>query len=108
MSAGQRRRQSPQPERVSVFHAGAIFAKPPADGVPLQYPTRMTGSISLLSPLRFVVAEPSRRAAKRSHNLTGATLVSFFIIQNGPLLCSIFRRSAMTDIVEFEILDVRC
>jgi hypothetical protein len=33
----------------------------------------MTGSISLLSPLRFVVAEPSRRATKPSRNLTGAT-----------------------------------
>jgi hypothetical protein len=35
----------------------------------------MTGSISLLSPLRFVVAEPSRRAANPSRNLTGATLL---------------------------------
>jgi Transposase IS66 family len=60
-------------DRVSVFRASAIFAKPPADGVPLQYPTRMTGSISWLSPLRFVVAEPSRRATNPSHNLTGAT-----------------------------------
>jgi hypothetical protein len=33
----------------------------------------LTGSISLLTPLRFVEAEPSRRGAKRSHNLTGAT-----------------------------------
>jgi hypothetical protein len=33
----------------------------------------MTGSISLLSPLRFVVAKPSRWAAKPSHNLAGAT-----------------------------------
>ena len=60
-------------ERLSVCHASAISAKPPADAVPLQYPTRMTGSISLLTPLRFVVAEPSRRAANPSHNLTGAT-----------------------------------
>jgi hypothetical protein len=63
----------PKAERVSAFHASAIFAKPLADGVPLQYPTRMTGSISLLSPLRFVAGEPSRRAANRSRNLTGAT-----------------------------------
>jgi len=28
------------------------------------------------------------------------------MIQNGPLLCSIFWRSAMTDIVEIEILEV--
>ena len=63
----------PTGERVSVCHASAIFAKPPAVGAPLQYPTRLTGSISLLSPLRFVVAESSRRAANPSHNLTGAT-----------------------------------
>ena len=35
----------------------------------------MTGSISLLSPLRFVVAESSRRATNPSHNLTGATRI---------------------------------
>jgi hypothetical protein len=60
-------------KRVSAFHADAIFAKPLADGVPLQYPTRLSGSISLLSPLRFFVAEPSRRPANPSHILTGVT-----------------------------------
>ena len=39
----------------------------------------MTGSISLLSPLCFVVAEPSRRTTNPSHNLTGATPNGYYI-----------------------------
>jgi hypothetical protein len=35
----------------------------------------MTGSISLLSPLRLVVGEPSSGTGKPSHNLTRATRI---------------------------------